>query len=75
MQEGKQRGEWEHTASMMSMIQNVNCTKTSKMKNADFFNPTIPEHLKRTDPGKTKTKNFYVLKNRLPNYVGTKRVK
>ena len=31
--------EWNHTASLVAMIHNVNCSKKSDMKNPDQFNP------------------------------------
>jgi len=70
MSEGKQREEWEHTAQIMMIIQNVNCTKRKDMKSADYFNPLIPKN-KKQQVGKFVTKDFSILKKMLPNVTGT----
>jgi hypothetical protein len=42
MVEGRQCDAWNHTASLLSLLHNVNCPDKSKMKPPAFFNPFTP---------------------------------
>ena len=67
--------EWEHTANIMSIINNVNASKRKHLKGPDYFNQTIPKE-KKKEPGKVKItmQNFHLLKNKYPNVTGDKKV-
>lgn len=53
MSEGKQEQAWAHTSSLMSLIHNVNCSKTSQMKKPSFFDPTSKKVKKRLSKKET----------------------
>lgn len=61
------REQWEHTAQLVSMIHNVNCSKKADQKNADHFNPMIKKRKKSGNSvGFAAFKAF--MKPRLPNH-------
>jgi len=67
MVEGKQRQDWEHTASFIAMIHNVNCKKGSHV-NADYYNPMVKKKKKKIGDSVGFAAFAAFMKPRLPNH-------